>query len=104
MNMNEKQYLIAYGTLTDGLTFLGPFKDAHDANDYASENLRHLNWEVAELHALPEEFAPPKLFRVVMPKAGGVPSVQFWVDDGETQAPDLRDDDQAVTGWLPFTQ
>jgi hypothetical protein len=104
--MNEQQYIIAYGTLSEGFYFLGPFEDANDANEYASENLRHEQWEVAELHSPPllEEFAPPKLFRVVMPRAGGVPSVQFWVNDGETEEPELREDYQAATCWLPFTQ
>lgn len=40
-------YVIATGSLTDGISFTGPFNTPNDAHDYAEDNFRH--WDVIEL-------------------------------------------------------
>ncbi len=45
---NEKQYVIIYGGIVSGLSFIGPFDDPDKAADHAVAN-RLVAWEVAEL-------------------------------------------------------
>jgi hypothetical protein len=50
--MNQ-QYILVYGNIADGLTFLGPYADAEEAAAYAEAFLDGENWDVIELHAPP---------------------------------------------------
>ena len=94
------QYMIVYGNVIDGLTFLGPYSSAEEATGYAEDHLENEHWDVTELFATPVVELNCKLFRVVMPKAGGVPVLQFWNRDGEEGEPRVRSDYRCVTDWL----
>lgn len=52
--MQDQQYILAYGNIADGLTFLGPYTDAGEAMAYAEAFLDGENWDVIELHAPPQ--------------------------------------------------
>jgi hypothetical protein len=47
-----KPAVVAVGNPFDGMRLYGPFSDANDANDWASETWKHEEWHVMEL--LPE--------------------------------------------------
>ena len=101
--MQNQQYILVYGNVADGLTFLGPYSDAEAAADYAEDHLKNEHWDVIELNTPPtlEEFEESRhpAVRVVMPKAGGVPMLQFW-DRNEEGEPRVRSDWRTVTNWI----
>lgn len=43
-------YTVVTGNPVDGFTFYGPFTDPEDANEWADDNLRNLDWWVIPIH------------------------------------------------------
>ena len=44
------KYLLAYGSIADGFSHVGPFTDAEDADTWAQENVPDgMNWDIVEL-------------------------------------------------------
>lgn len=42
--------IVVTGNIIDGLNFYGPFANATDADDWATINLRTIDWHVVTLH------------------------------------------------------
>lgn len=106
MTTQKEQFILVYGNVADGLTFLGPYSDAEAAMAYAEAFLNGENWDVIKLNTPPtlEEFdefdeRETERVRVVIPKSGSqYPILQHWhAGDGE---PLLRSDYRPVTSWL----
>ena len=49
--MNDRQWIIVYGGIVSGLSFIGPFKDPDTASDYAVL-YKLITWEIAELDSV----------------------------------------------------
>lgn len=48
--MEEKQWLLVVGNVADGFTFHGPFDDAEEADEYASDNVADgVQWNIVPL-------------------------------------------------------
>jgi hypothetical protein len=45
----ENSYAVAFGSVRDGFTFVGPFKTIDEAIRWAEHNIRNEAWEACEL-------------------------------------------------------
>ena len=52
---SQTQYVVAYGNVADGFSFVGPFNNANDAGDYAGES-DDREWWVVKLDPPPAEW------------------------------------------------
>ena len=46
----DEQFIIAVGSIADGLAFIGPFSDPSEAVEYASRKYSTQDWIVVALH------------------------------------------------------